>query len=70
MKQPLNLHAYSYLRRKLQFQNNEIANQATEFHLFCKYMILKSSFTLLQEEDKKQKGNFYRIAKIISFVEE
>ena len=38
--------------------------------LFCGYMILKSSFTLLQEEGKKQKENFYRITKIISYVEE
>ena len=38
--------------------------------LFCKYMILKSNFTLVKEAEKKQKENFYRITKIISFVEE
>ena len=52
--------------------NLEFLSHLYEFlhRLFCEYMILKSSFTLLKEEGKKQKENFYRIAKIISYVEE
>ena len=37
--------------------------------LFCKYMIEKSDFSKLNNDGKNQTENFYRITKIISYVE-